>query len=60
MGANRLLVGYGSGAIAVIDLRDNGKIFSFDLRAHPESFQLDTSSRQIFVNLPNARAIQID
>jgi YVTN family beta-propeller protein len=59
MGANRLLVGYGSGAIAVIDLRDNGRIFSFDLRAHPESFQLDTSSRQIFVNLPNARAIAV-
>jgi YVTN family beta-propeller protein len=59
MGANRLLVGYGSGAIAVIDLKDNGKIFSFALRAHPESFQLDNSSRQIFVNLPNARAIAV-
>jgi YVTN family beta-propeller protein len=58
-GANRLLVGYGSGAIAVIDLKDNGKIFSFALRAHPESFQLDASSRQIFVNLPNARAIAV-
>src|SRR5262245_6341960 len=59
MGANHLLVGYGGGAIAVIDLRDNGKIFSFALRAHPESFQLDPSSRQIFVNLPNARAIAV-
>jgi YVTN family beta-propeller protein len=59
MGANRLLVGYGSGAIAVIDLKDNSKIFSFALRAHPESFQLDTSSRQIFVNLPNARGIAV-
>src|SRR5262245_48731317 len=58
-GANRLLVGYGSGAIAVIDLKDNGKIFSFALRAHPESFQLDALSRQIFVNLPNARAIGV-
>ena len=58
-GANRLLVGYGSGAIAVIDLRDNSKVFSFALRAHPESFQLDTSSRQIFVNLPNARVIAV-
>ena len=58
-GANRLLIGYGNGAIAVIDLRDNGKIFSFALAAHPESFQLDASSRQIFVNLPNARAIAV-
>jgi YVTN family beta-propeller protein len=59
MAANRLLVGYGSGAIAVIDLKDNDKIFSFALRVHPESFQLDNSSRQIFVNLPNARAIAV-
>src|SRR5215470_1162461 len=58
-GANRLLVGYGSGAIAVIDLRDNSKVFSFALRAHPESFQLDTVSRLIFVNLPNARVIVV-
>jgi|SRR5262245_11370346 len=57
--ANRLLVGYGSGAIAVIDLKDNGKVFTFALKAHPESFQLDASSRQIFVNLPNARAIAV-
>src|SRR5262245_11984990 len=58
-GANRLLVGYGSGAIAAIDLRDNSKVFSFALQAHPESFQLDASSRQIFVNLPNARMIAV-
>src|SRR5689334_8017203 len=58
-GANRLLVGYGSGAIAVIDLRDNSKVFSFALRAHPESFQLDPTSRTIFVNLPNARVIAV-
>src|SRR5262245_52678870 len=58
-GANHLLVGYGGGAIAVIDLRDNSKVFSFALRAHPESFQLDASSRQIFVNLPTARAIAV-
>jgi YVTN family beta-propeller protein len=58
-GANRLLVGHGSGAIAVFDLRDNGKVFSFELRAHPESFQLDEASRQIFVNLPNTRAIAV-
>jgi YVTN family beta-propeller protein len=59
MAANHLLVGHGSGAIAVIDLRDNSRINSFALKAHPESFQLDTSSRQIFVNLPNARSIAV-
>jgi DNA-binding beta-propeller fold protein YncE len=56
---SRLLVGYGSGAIGIIDLRGNNKIESFSLSAHPESFQLDAETRQIFVNLPNKRSIAI-
>jgi hypothetical protein len=56
---NRLLVGYGSGAIGIIDLRGNNKTESFPLNAHPESFQLDAETRQIFVNLPNKRGIAI-
>jgi YVTN family beta-propeller protein len=59
LAANHLLVGYGSGAIAVIDLRDNGKIKAFALKAHPESFQLDAASGQIFVNLPNTRTVAV-
>jgi DNA-binding beta-propeller fold protein YncE len=59
LAANHLLVGYGSGAIAVIDLQDNGKIKAFALKAHPESFQLDAASGQIFVNLPNTRTIAV-
>jgi DNA-binding beta-propeller fold protein YncE len=57
--ANRLFVGYGSGAIGTIDLRSNKKIESFPLNAHPESFQLDAKTRQIFVNLPNKRRIAL-
>jgi NHL repeat-containing protein len=57
--AGRLLVGYGSGAIGIIDLRGNNKTESFPLNAHPESFQLDAGTRQIFVNLPNKRNIAI-
>lgn len=59
LGANRILVGYGGGGIAVVDLRDNTKIKTFALKAHPESFQLDAASGQLFVNLPNARAIAV-
>ena len=55
--ANRILVGFGSGAIAAIDLRDNANTKTFALKAHPESFQLDAASGQIFVNVPNARTI---
>ncbi|MGE5162712.1 MAG: YncE family protein [Sphingobacteriales bacterium] len=56
---NRLLVGYGSGGIGTVDLKSNHKIESFSLKAHPESFQLDAGTRQIFVNLPNNRAIAV-
>lgn len=56
---NRLLVGHGSGGIGAIDLRSNSKIESFALKAHPESFQFDAGTHQIFVNLPNNRAIAV-
>jgi len=56
---NRLLVGYGNGGLASIDLHSNNKAGSFALKVHPESFQLDAGTRQIFVNLPNSRAITV-
>ena len=56
---NRLLVGYGSGGIGTIDLKNNNKIESFALKVHPESFQFDAGTHQIFVNLPNIRAIAV-
>jgi len=59
LSANRILVGFGSGAIAVIDLRENVKSKTFTLKVHPESFQLDAASGQLFVNLPNARTIAV-
>ena len=57
--ANRILVGFGSGAIAAIDLLNNAKTKTFALKAHPESFQLDAASGQVFVNVPNARTIAV-
>ena len=57
--ANRILVGFGSGAIAAIDLRDNANTKTFALKAHPESFQFDAASGQIFVNVPNTRTIAV-
>jgi YVTN family beta-propeller protein len=59
LSANRILVGFGSGAIAMIDLRENAKTRTFALKVHPESFQLDAASGQLFVNLPNARSIVV-
>ena len=54
----QVLVGYGGGAIAVIDATNNTKLADILLKAHPESFQLSESG-QIFVNLPSARAISV-
>jgi len=57
--SNRVFVGYGSGALAVIDPATNGKIADIPLQAHPESFQLARSDRCIFVNVPKAREIAV-
>jgi DNA-binding beta-propeller fold protein YncE len=57
--SNRVFVGYGSGALAVIDPATNGKIADISLQAHPESFQLARSDRRIFVNVPKAREIAV-
>ena len=54
----QVLVGYGGGAIAVIDATNNTKIADIPLRGHPESFQLSDTG-QIFVNLPSVRAVGV-
>ncbi len=57
--ANRIFVGYGSGALAVIDPSTRGKVGDVPVQGHPESFQIDPDTNQIFVNVPDARAIAI-
>ena len=57
--ANRLVVGYGSGGLAVIDTANFKKVTDIPLGTHPEGFQLDPGSNQIFVNLPKARAVAV-
>ncbi len=37
--ANRVFIGYGSGALAVIDPATRSKVGDIPLKAHPESFQ---------------------
>src|SRR5262245_43014600 len=55
--ANRVYVGYGDGALAVIDPVNWKTVASIKLPAHPESFQLEREGRRIFVNLPDARQV---
>src|SRR5258705_7979055 len=57
--ANRVSVGYGSGALAVIDPSARSKVGDIPLKAHPEGFQIDPDTSQIFVNVPDARGIAV-
>jgi YVTN family beta-propeller protein len=57
--SQKLVIGYGSGALAVVDLASNEKAATYPLKAHPESFQIDVRSNRIVVNLPSARAIAV-
>ena len=56
---NRVLVGYGNGAIAVIDPQTRTKIADIRLKGHPESFRLDETGARIFVNVPEAHEIEV-
>jgi len=56
-GSKRVLVGHSAGALATIDPATRTKLADFPLPAHPEGFQLDRKTNQIFVNLPRARTI---
>jgi DNA-binding beta-propeller fold protein YncE len=56
--AHRILVGYGSGGIAVFDAEAN-KVADIHLDAHPESFQLEKNGPRIFVNLPRAHKVGV-
>src|SRR5262249_781647 len=55
--SGHVFVGYGDGALAIIDPATNGKIADIPLHAHPESFQLARPDRRIFVNVPKAADI---
>jgi hypothetical protein len=54
-----VIVGYGSGGLAIIDPQKKLKIVDIKLAAHPESFQLDPASGRIFVNVPDAGQIAV-
>ena len=56
---SRVFVGYGKGALAVIDPKSRAKVGDIRLKAHPESFQIEDSGERAFVNAPDAREIQI-
>jgi hypothetical protein len=56
---NRVLIGYGKGALAIIDPENRVKTGDIRLAGHPESFQIAENGTQIFVNVPDFRQIAI-
>lgn len=57
--ARRLLVGFGSGALAAIDPAAGKVLGEARLAGHPESFQLERSGPRVFVNVPTADQIAV-
>jgi DNA-binding beta-propeller fold protein YncE len=55
----RIVVGYGSGALAIIDPAARSKIADIKLAAHPEGFQLSRDGHRVFVNVPDANQIAL-
>jgi hypothetical protein len=58
-GTRLLYVGYGDGAIAVINATTGKIIGDTKLDGHPESFQLEKSGARIFVNVPSNHFIEV-
>jgi DNA-binding beta-propeller fold protein YncE len=56
---DRVVVGYGDGALAVLDALSGGKVGEVRLPAHPESFQLERGGSRVFVNLPKASQVGV-
>jgi DNA-binding beta-propeller fold protein YncE len=55
----RVFVGYGSGALAILEAATGRRIADVELPAHPESFQITADGTRAFVNLPGARQIGV-
>jgi DNA-binding beta-propeller fold protein YncE len=55
----QVLVGYGQGALAVIDAEQAKKTGDITLNGHPEGFRLESTGSRIFVNVPEARSIEV-
>ena len=55
----QVYVGYGDGALAIIDSTTMKQTGSIKLAAHPESFQLERQGIRIFVNVPDTKQIAV-
>ncbi len=57
--SGRVYVGYGTGALGLLNAISGVHTLSIELSGHPESFQLEEHGSRIFVNLPQARGVAV-
>ena len=57
--AKRIYVGYGNGALGIIDATDGKRLGDIKLPGHPEAFQLEKNGARIFVNVPDAHIVAV-
>ena len=55
----RVYIGYGEGALAVLDAQTGTRVNDIKLAGHPEAFQLEKNGDRIFVNIPSAGQIAV-
>jgi hypothetical protein len=55
----RIFVGYGKGAIGIIDAATNQRMGDIPLGGHPESFQPERTTHRIFANIPSAGHVAV-
>jgi DNA-binding beta-propeller fold protein YncE len=56
---HKVYVGYGEGGIAIIDVATLKQVGDIELQGHPESFQLDTQAKRLYVNVPDKQQIEV-
>lgn len=58
-GSGLVYVGYGSGALGVLDQKLVTMDRSYKMPGHPESFQFEANGTRVFVNVPTAKGIAV-
>jgi len=55
----RVLVGYGNGALAVVDPATRALVADLKLTGHPEGFQIVPGTSRVLINVPDSREVTI-
>ena len=59
MQSSQIIVGYGQGALAVIDVTTKSRLADIRLLGHPEGFQILKDSARVLVNVPDRNEIAV-